>query len=392
MKTWILALLIGPLSGHAGTFVGNGGGQGDVELAVTKKQIAETFAVVQKQGAGEYCRCNEAFKNRSTCEPLAVLNDDERRMCSKVMAALAPDILKMVGETSPVIVRWTNEEINVLDRGQRRPVDAVTNREKQEITINLRRFLKMAWYERVFLLTHELAHLSQYNGKPLMDEGPVGSFTGEEGGRRLLNAVGSAASIMQGSHPQEIKKYAARRHRSQSWKPIWVELHGGQAKFVKEQDQVFASDKFSRAGVNARYNFGDIGVVAGFRSESNDFTALDTIHVKETKEIFSLGVAYRFFPFGDPLSFWGQTHFQAQVSVDFVRARISLKEDLVPELTDEKNTVGGSLSASYYVPLFWGFWGYAGVAYEVHPYKYSKLNVDYKNNLTSQFIGVGYAF
>src|SRR5262249_15704929 len=147
---------------NANTFVGNGGGQGDVELAVTKKQIAETFEVVKNRGDDtQFCRCNKAFENRSVCEPLAVLTDDERAYCYKVMASLATDMLNMVGPSSEksFIVTWTHEPIEINERGKIRAVDAVTNREKREITINLKRFLKLAPFERVFLLTHELAHL-----------------------------------------------------------------------------------------------------------------------------------------------------------------------------------------------------------------------------------------
>ncbi len=393
MKLLLSVLSLWVAAAGADTFVGNGGGQGDVELAVTKKQISETFTAVKtrSQAEAQFCRCNPAFENRSVCEPLAVLTEAERGFCAQVMMKQAPEILKLL-DGSGVIIRWTYAPIEVKDRGQIRAVDAVTDPERREITLNLKRFLAMAPFERVFLLTHELAHLTTYDGKPMKDEGSIGPFAGEEGGRRLLNAVGSAAAVMQGAYPEEIRKYKAMRHRSQSWKPFWVELSGGGATYTERPTQTFASKTYGRGNLGARFNLGDWGLVANFRTENNAFTALETIHVDEKVNIFGVGMSYRLFPFGDPLTFWGQSHFQVQATLDFVSAKIKLTENLTPPLEDSKTTTGYSVQVAYYLPIFWGLWGHMGMGLESHPYKYTKLNVTYDKPLTTTFLGVSYAF
>lgn len=389
MRTLLLMVAIGAQWAQANTFVGNGGSQGDVELAVTRKQISETMTVIQNlPDTSELCMCNSAFENRAICEPLNQLTDGERAFCSKVLAQQAAVIAGLIG---PVPIRWTDAPITVMERGQALAVDAVTDNQKREITVNVGRFLTMNPFERVFLLTHEYAHLTHFEGKPLVDEGPIGAFEGEQGGRRLLNALGAAAAILQAEYPGDIRKYGGSLQRSQSWKPVWLELDFGKARF-REKPGTFAAEDFDRSAFLARYNFGDFGVVGGLRTERSDFTALDTVTVEEEKQIYSVGAAYRFFLFKDPLTFWGQSHLQIQALVDFVQSKIKLTEPATPELSDKKSTVGGSLAVRYYLPVLWGFWGYLGVAYESHPYKYSKLNVDYKRNMTSSYIGVAYGF
>ena len=56
------------------------------------------------------------------------------------------------------------------------------------------------------------------------------------------------------------------------------------------------------------------------------------------------------------------------------------------------STFGASLGVNYYVPLFWGIWSFVGVTYEVHPYKYKDLDLNYNTNLISESIGAAYAF
>ncbi len=391
MKLWIAIVAFLSLGANASTFVGNGGGQGDMELAVTKKQVVETFTVIGEEDS-EFCRCNPVYQNRSVCDALSSLTEEQRKFCSKVTRAQASEILKMLEPSSNLTIRWTNSSIEVNERGQTRAVDAVTDRNKKEITLNVTRFLEMKPYERVFLLTHELAHLTSYKGKPLEDEGAIGPFTNVDGGRKLLNAMGAGAAVLQGEYPQSIRTYKRNLNRSQPWKPRWLELNLGSTQFMDEPSETLASDRFKRGQVIARYNFGSWGVLTSFRHSSNDHTELETIKVNEQKDIASLGVSYRFFPFGEPLSFFGESHIQFQAMLDFVRAEINLEEELVTPLKDEATAIGGNISVNYYVPLVHGFWPYVGVAYEVHPYKYSKVNVDYKSNMTSAYLGVGYAF
>lgn len=392
MNKWVWLVLL-PLCANASTFVGNGGGAGDVELAVTKKQIEEGMTAVKKHPDALFCKCNSVYEDRSVCEPLRALNEEQRKYCSSALSNQAGELLRLVTNPNAVSIRWTDEPIRVADRGDVRAVDAVTDPGKREVTINLKRFLEMKQFERVFLLTHELLHLTELDGKRLNDEGAVGPFDGDEGGRRLLNAMGSAAAVLPGTYPYDVKKYRARLLRSQSWKPFWIDMNGGQARFATKPAGTFATDDFGRFQMTARYALGNWVFAIGYRSENSDKRVLDTVDVEEKKDIFSFGLGYRFFFFGDPETFWGQSHLLVQGLVDSVNAKLKLSDTTGgPEFNDEVKVWGGNLSANYYLPVFWGFWGYVGSAYEVHPYKYKNVNLEYKKNLLSTYLGVAYAF
>jgi len=394
MKLWMCFFLTLPLMSFANTFVGNGGGAGDVELSVTKKQIAEAFRAIEKRKDDvevEFCSCSGTYQNRSVCEPLRSLNDKEREFCGEALAEQAPEILRLVNSSNAVSFRWTNESIRVADRGETRAVDAVTNREKREITINLKRFLELKQFERVFLLTHEMLHLTSLNGKPMDDEGKVGPFDGDEGGRRLLNAMGASAAVLQSKYPREINSYQSRLNRSQSWKRFWLGMNFGTANMTEKPKGTFASDEFSRSQLTAHYTLGDFILGVGYRLQRNDKKVLDgAVAVEENVNIYSVGLGYRIFPFGDPETFLGQSHFVLQVMADYVSADLKLSQSF--DLKYSTKTWGGSAALNYYLPLIWSFWGYAGVSYEMHPYNYDNVNVNYEKNVLSQYLGVSYAF
>jgi len=389
-----IQIILSPPAAQASTFVGNGGGAGDVELAVTKKQIEEAFTAIKKRAGDDeinWCRCNRVYENRSVCQPLRSLSQEQRKFCSDTLVKQAPEIIRLVTHPSAVSIRWTHDEIRVADRGETRAVDAVTHREKREMTINLKRFLQLKPFERVFLLTHELMHLTEVNGKPLNDEGAIGPFKGEEGGREFLNAMGSAIAVLPGEYPGDVKRYRAKLMRSKSWKPVWLDINVGQANFSGGKPTgTFAADDFARVQLTARYALGNWVLAGSYRSENNEERVLDTIDVDERKYIYSLGLGYRIFPFGDPETFWGQSHFLLQGLIDYVRADLKLTDGI--QFKESAKAWGGSFSVNYYVPIFWGFWGYGGVAYEVHPYKYKNVNLEYKKNLLSHYLGVAYAF
>jgi hypothetical protein len=379
----------------ASTFVGNGGGQGDVELAVTKRQLRETIEVIQAETGTELCRCNPTFENRSVCDALAALSEPERKYCGEMLRLQAPEFLRLLEGSSGVTIRWTHDEIEVQDRGRPLAVDAVTDRAKSEITLNVDRFMKLRPYERVFLLTHELAHLTSVDGKPLEDEGEIGPFTGADGGRRLLNAMGAAAAVLKGEFPERIHHYVRDLERSKSWKTRWLEYSVGGAKFTEKPKQTFAAEEWRRVTVGFRHQLGGgkWGVFASYRREWSDHTELSTVDVEEEKHVASAGVSFRFFPVNEPMTFWGESHLVVELGADYVKAKVTMVDTPpTPTLKDERSVGGAHFAVSYYVPLSWDLWPYIGVAYEHHPYGYSDVNVKYKGGLVSSYLGAGYAF
>ncbi|MGE4130740.1 MAG: hypothetical protein AB7F86_03835 [Bdellovibrionales bacterium] len=394
MKSILFSLLIMTSTAAAdSTWVGNGGSEGDVELAVTQRQVKEAMTVVIKnEEITEYCECNPVFRNRSVCDILNSLDEPRREFCDKTLREQAPQIIRLLETNSDIKYLWTHKLISVKEGDNIRAADAVTNTKTREISVNLPRFLAMKPFERVFLLTHELMHLTQVEGRSISDTESIGPFKESDGSRQLLNSVGAATAVMQGSFPREIRKYRAQLIRSKSYKPIWLEAFFGNSAFQSKSKQTFAAQDYNLGGLQIRYNFGDFGVLAGYRSENRSHTALGTIGVEEKKDILSLGATYRFFLFGDPMTFWGQSHLQIQAQLDWVQAKIKLTEPSTPDLEEKKKKVGGSASVQYYIPMFWGIWHYVGVGYESHRYDYSTVNLKYQKDLTSLFLGVSYAF
>ncbi|MGE0631728.1 MAG: hypothetical protein AB7O96_04940, partial [Pseudobdellovibrionaceae bacterium] len=250
-----------------------------------------------------------------------------------------------------------------------RAVDAVTNAEKNEITINLDRFLDMAPYERVFLLSHELMHLTTIEGKRPVDEGPSGPFTGSDGGRDFLNAVGSGIAVLRGQYSDEIGQYRSSLRRSQSWKHFWFETLAGSSNRTKEPNTGYGFKEAPIGEFSFKYVYENIYLIVGSRFENANKKYLGSIDVKENSSIMKLGAGYRFFPGKNPLRFSGQMHFAFQATYDSIFSQITMKDAWTSTKKDVSSS-GYSLSAQFYMPLFWGIWGSVGAGYENHPYKY----------------------
>jgi hypothetical protein len=388
MKRLLLSLLIFGGQAHASTFVGNGGGAGDIELGVTKAQIKEAFAAVDKRRDEEldWCTCKEEYAGRSICEALNGLSEKQSKYCSKAMRSQAADIVRLVQDKG-VVVQWTRDTIEVGEH--KRAVDAVTDPQKRTITVNLERFLDMKPYERIFLLTHEYLHLSKFNGKLVDDAGPEGPFEGEEGGRKLLNAMAAATSVTPWDLPKEVKTYSGRLKRSQAWKPWWIEAGGGKA--AGDNTGTFSSDDFDSSEIDVRYVLGNFMIAAGSGQQRSHFQRLGSVDVEEVRQIVSVGAGYRFFFFRDPMTYWGQSHLVTLVSAEYLNAKLDMHDAFTA--SDEKvSKFGASLSARYYFPVLWGIWGFAGAKYEYLPYSYDTVNVKYKGGTTSSYLGVSYAF
>lgn len=398
----VIVLAVGwAWNSHANSYVGNGGNEGDVELAVTQMQIREAMQVIQKKDPKEtvFCECNRMYQSHSICEPLRALSDEQKTYCSQTLFGQAQQVEKIANGQDAVHIQWTNSPIDVVDGTQHRAADAVANRDKREITVNLPRYLGMRPAERVFLLTHEYLHFTQLDGKPMVDQGAVGPFTGADGARSLIDAMAAATGILQGAFPRELKSYRAKLYRSQAWKTRWFSADVGGATVQSNYSDNFAFNNYFRAQIGFRYQLtNEWGLVGIWRNESQSktitYNSMD-INASENINIFGIGVAYRFFFAPDPLSFWGQSHLIVRGLAEYVKANYSFGDNY-NSFSDSAGVYGASVGVDYYLPVFWGFWGYVGASYEYHPYKYvdptAQLNLNYDSNLISGYMGVAYAF
>ncbi len=401
MRNWILLpVLLIASAGHANSFVGNGGNKGDVELAVTLMQIQETFNVIKSQAGAEsefLCVCNRAYERSPLCEPLKALDDGQSKYCGEALIQMAPAILQLASDRRRVHVRWTEDAIEVIENGERRAADAVANPKSGEITVNQPAFRAMRPAERVFLLTHELMHFTEWEGKALTDKGELGPFKGEDGSRGFINAAASAASVMQGAFPKQIKSYGAKLSRSQAWKGFWIGSDVGSTFMDRKPHSSYGFQNYLRLGLQARYQWTHFGLFVGYRNQHQNKKLLETIQLKENLNILSLGATYRIFFSDDPLTFGGQTHLLLKTAVEYVRSDYKLTEEVLGagytlEDTDHANVLGAMAGVDYYIPLFWGMWTYVGASYDYHPYKLNTFNLNYYRNNFSAYGGISYAF
>jgi hypothetical protein len=354
----ILSILTLSITAYPSTFVGNGGNAGDVELKVTQNQIIEVFEYISKEDKKslELCKCNEVLEGHGTCEILNQLNDEQRKFCGDFIVSKASEILSLM-KNNQVQFRWTHEDIDVKESYGLRAADAVTNKKLNEITLNKKRFIELKSYERLFLLGHEVFHLLDHNGKPIVDEQEIGPFKGKEGGRQLLNSIGAALAVE--SFDAGInQKYQAPLTRSRARKNWWIMGSWGSSQ-VSERNSTFNMDKFKSSNYMGRYDFENVGVYLGITNLTGEKSIMNTIKATETRSILEYGITYKLIPFSDPLSFLGQSHFVFNLGGLSVNSQYQLKDNSLDE-TEKSVSNGWTAGCSYFMPFKNGAWIFAG--------------------------------
>jgi hypothetical protein len=373
----------------ASTFVGNGGNAGDVEMAVTLQQLREIFQLMASEQAPT-CKCPESLEGRSICEPLRYLSEHESRFCSELSHAKAKDIVQTLGDAN-LRVKWTHDPIEIIEDGKRRAADAVARPETGEITVNLSRFLEMKPYERIFLLSHELVHFTQYNDRPIVDSGPIGEFSGDEGGRRFVNAMASSATVIATSHAPILKKYRARLQRAQGWRRGWVDAALGATLHTAAEESAYSMKSIFGGQVNARYYITHhFGPIVSYRGNQQAKNIRARIQAKESVSAIGAGLTYRYFPFDNPLSYLGQSHLAVSLMAENITAQYDVSDEYTA-LSERVSVWGANVGVDYYLPIYFNIWTTAGLNYLVNSYHYSEFDFKYGNQLYAH-VGVSYAF
>ena len=394
MKTIIVMILTMAPSTllWASTFVGNGGNAGDVELLVAKKQVSETFQMMLdlEVDNDELCKCVEEYQNDNLCVPLNSLNDKQQKYCVQVLNEKAKGLVDLVDTEGKVNFQWTHQAIEVIEGKKRRAVDAVADRDKMEITINQSRFLEMSPTERIFLLTHELFHFTEINGKPLTDEGPLGPFTGNEGSRNFINAA-AAATAMQAVDNKLIRKYRSQLRRPQGWRKNWIDFSFGDSSSDVESGSTYATGDYSNVGIGYRHYWGNLGVSLNYSKGMAQKTILTTIKADEEYKIFGAGINYRVFLFSNPLSRFGQSYLDLHVQIQSIEAKYQLRDTYV-NLLDSDKKIGQSIGINYYFPLWVGLWATLGLNYSSYAIEFPQLGIKYGSSNSATLLGVSYGF
>ncbi|MGZ3805891.1 MAG: hypothetical protein ACXVB4_16870 [Pseudobdellovibrionaceae bacterium] len=398
MKIFIFFLTLACVQqSTASTFVGNGGNAGDIELQMTLGQLQKSLEYIERDkdvAEQNLCVCPSRFEGRPLCDFLNHLNSEQVRFCSKYLRLKAADMARMVDQKSELNFSWTHQEIEVQEEGKLRGADAVTDVKNASITINQKRFLDMDENERVFLLGHELFHLTTFQGKPLQDEGEIGPYKGSDGGRQFINAM-AATVVLQANEYDVFKTYESAEKRSKSYKKHWLTL--GYESLSTENDTETAFDIMQVNGGQIEYRYQwtpKIGLLARYSSLKGNKGILSSIQATENRNILGLGMAYRWFPFSNPLTHWGQSHFVFSGSFNFLSANYEL-HDASTGTTANATAMGYALACNYYIPFDSGFWGYGGVGYSNLHHSFNldnQVTLNYKNNGTNFVLGVSYGF
>ncbi len=379
----------------ASTFVGNAGSRGDVERAVTLHQLADTYTLMESDPAADLCRCNESFANHPMCAPLSALTEEQEKFCSATLSSQLAGNAKLV-TSGKIHWEWSEGDMNVMENGRARSAEAVANYDEQTITIDQSKFTAMLPFDRMFLLQHELTHFNSINGIRMTDEGPIGPFLGKSGSRQLIDAM-AAATVMRGVEIHIDDQYRKQLRRSQGWKKNWVGLRiGGVA--ANPSNTEYSPSTLSSTTIDYRRYFTSWGTVVGLRQSNGQRSVLGSATADETRSTFLLGGTYRIFPNQNPLSYWGQTHIVINALLEVVSSRYKLFDDYIGQ-SKKSTTLGGTIEASYTLPLFWGIWGIAGVGLEYAPSRFvldstSQVSTKLENNgiQSSAWLGVTYGF
>lgn len=399
MRIFILTLAATVISQYtqASTFVGNGGNAGDIELQMTLEQATKTFNFILRDRDNEeqnLCTCTTSFEGRPLCDTLNRLNKEQVKFCSRYLLLKAADLARVTSEKGKVSYTWTHQQIEVKEQGRLRGADAVTNPKEMSMTLNQTRFLQMDSNERLFLVGHELFHLTSHQGQTLSDEGEIGPFQGPNGGRQFINAM-AATLVMQANQYGVFSSYSTAEKRSKAYKQNWLSV--GYSKLETANDKSTAYDIPQTTGGHGEYRYqlnSEWGVFGSFSRLSGSKGLLTTGKIEEERNTFGVGLAYRWFPWENPMTFRGQSHFVLGSSLDLMKSRYELNDPAVGTKA-ETSSMGYTLSCKYFIPFSSGWWAYGGVNYSGLNHRFNldnQVELEYKNNGTGFALGVSYGF
>lgn len=381
----------------ASTFVGNGGNAGDLELQITLGQARKSLEYIDTDKDDpelKLCTCSAQFEGRPVCDVLKQLNKEQVNFCSRFVAMKSADLARVLKQKDQLSFTWTHDQIEVQETGRLRGADAVTDPNKMAMTLNQKRFLEMTESERLFLMSHELFHLTNHQGKTLSDEGDIGPFKGADGGRQFINAM-AATIVMQASDYGVFRDYAAAQKRSKSYKQTYVSVAYASMSTPNDDTTAFDINRTSGGDLNVRYQLtNEFGVLGHLSVLTGEKTILSTIKAKESRNILGGGVSYRWFPFSNPLTATGQSHFVFSGMLDVLSGTYKYDEEGVGG-SASTTTTGLTVGCNYFIPFDAGVWGYAGVSASSLKYSYNldnQVDLKYKDNGTTFALGVTYGF
>lgn len=123
-----------------------------------------------------------------------------------------------------------------------------------------------------------------------------------------------------------------------------------------------------RDGIGARLQFGHWGIVAEWTHQNITYYQPDPYSELRT---YGLGITYRTRSFGQRQKFWRGSHFLGHLIAEYGSNRYDLYDWHDRYLTSGKTWgAGGNIGADFMMPVFFGFWGFAGTGFEALQFRY----------------------
>ncbi len=391
VTVFLIFMLAWP-SVQGSTFVGNGGNSKDVELQVTLLQVQKALKQVQLDGAKDtaLCECDSNLEGHKLCEVLKALNADQKKQCKEDLVQASHQILNLLQDPKGVQIIWTLEAMQVSEKAGLRQAEGVAVLKDKKIFLNREEFLNLKDYERIFLVTHELAHLVSFNQKYIQDDEKYKSFQQDDGGRQFLNSLGASVA-MKSFATGAISDYVTSLSRSKNSRSHWFSFLFTSESSQKDQ-AAFSIESYK--GFHARYRFQineTLGIGLGLKRLSGEQTFFDTAHTKGDLKMMDAFVAYRWLPFSDPFSIWGPSHFVFTLGVQSGEASIAIDDGIVTA-NDRAKFMAPQLTAEYDLPLIHGVWVQFAVNYSNYSYELKDIGYQSEKDHTNYGIGVAYAF
>lgn len=394
MKRILLTMLFTSSAVLASTFIGNGGQTGDVELAVSLKQVRAAVdrieTLKQEQPEKRYCVCPENYADHALCEIINKLNEDQLKYCDRFVVM---QLQKLARASQTTQFEWVQSTMVNQNKIGERVVDAVAQKDKKLIYIDQVKFVDLTQSKRMFLLTHELFHMDTFDGKNLDDEDPIGPFKYQYGVRDLLNAA--AAGITLTSIDETVfQDYTKYLSQSRSTKRHWFSVMTPSTSLQDSNKTRFDTEMSRGSRFSYQYQFPNLfnfGLTLHLQSQGGDKSIFTSTKIKQKQNITAVGATYRYFIFNtmDPFSHFWNTFVQFEVLTERLDANFDMSDGYSNAQSSASSTnLAGRISV--YFPMKHDFWINTGVHFSDHKVSFPEFDYNLTSNSPTFFLGVAY--
>ena len=407
----IFIILILPSFTHGSTFVGNGGNGMDFELktvlqaiSVGLDRINDDYEDVSTDGgAGDedesLCVCAEREGRFQVCDTLSQMNKAQVKFCQKTILSTI-DQLKNLIDRQKLQYAWSDEPLKVKEEGSddERPVTALSQFAQKKVIIHQQAFMDLPSSQKVALITHELYHFIEQQGKQgqqqFNDVQSYGPFEGPYGGRALLNNLGAAVAL------QIYRKRVYVSRESRGYKSHFINMNAGGSTmpFDTSNSLLLKDNTGTSYSIRYTYFFPDTWTHHGLNLShessywSGNGKIISTYLALRTNTV-RLGYSHRWFPIrpklNDQRAISSQTHLVADVFALTGSGQYKIS-DSYTALSGPTTVSGFGGALNFMFPLSDGNWFNFGLESRSEQLKIPVLSFEQTADITAFHIGASY--